>query len=174
MYQIIRKHPTRERFTINDPNFLVLRSLLTRQLQKTKEEKKAREPLETAYAGLIIANSLTYATSVIIGRWSGAFITFHCSTMLDLLSSGGLAAKGLGGGTRGFRNVAFCSARRFYGAHVAKVCKPEVGGNRDAPWNKGIVGRNELLNKTCLLFSCFSPFLLISSLFFFIFHSWKT
>lgn len=80
------------------------------------------------------------------------------------------------GGTRGFRNVAFCSARRFYGAHVAKVCKPEVGGNRDAPWNKGIVGRNELLNKTCLLFSCFSPFLLISSLslFFFIFHSWKT
>lgn len=84
--------------------------------------------------------------------------------MLDLLSSGGLAAKGLGGGTRGFRNVAFCSARRFYGAHVAKVCKPEVGGNRDAPWNKGIVGRNELLNKTCLLFSCFSPFLLISSL----------
>ena len=75
-----------------------------------------------------------------------------------------LAAKGLGGGTRGFRNVAFCSARRFYGAHVAKVCKPEVGGNRDAPWNKGIVGRNELLNKTCLLFSCFSPFLLISSL----------
>lgn len=84
--------------------------------------------------------------------------------MLDLLSSGGLAAKGLGGGTRGFRNIAFCSARRFYGAHVAKVCKPEVGGNRDAPWNKGIVGRNELLNKTCLLFSCFSPFLLISSL----------
>lgn len=66
--------------------------------------------------------------------------------MLDLLSSGGPCNQGIGRGTRGFRNVAFCSARRFYGAHVAKVCKPEVGGNRDAPWNKGIVGRNELLN----------------------------
>lgn len=80
--------------------------------------------------------------------------------MLDLLSNGGLCNQGIGRGTRGFRNVAFCSARRFYGAHVAKVCKPEVGGNRDAPWNKGIVGRNELLNNV-------SPSLSISFLLFY-------
>lgn len=51
-----------------------------------------------------------------------------------------LAAKELEGGQEDFATSLFV---RFYGAHVAKVCKAEVGGNRDAPWNKGIVGRNE-------------------------------